>query len=113
MTAVLRAAGSLWKYQPTTALANSTTELDSLDFANFKSVEYIITLSNSVEGVYKSFHLSAVKKAGGVGDTVFNKRGDSVNYEISVNVISSQVVLSLNNQEFFGLDVSLFKLVPR
>lgn len=111
MSAVQRFTSSVWKRLSVEVAASSQISADTNALAEFKAVEYIITVYNEAQDKYRSFHLSAIRKSGGVADSVFNKKGDSINYDVSVSISGSDVVLTLDNQESFALDATIYKLI--
>ena len=102
---------SIWEGVEDIVNASSSKIIDSIPFATFKAARHIITIYNKANNVYKTFDVASSKKGGDVRDSVYNKVGGSIDYQINVNLNAGNVEFEIVNNESFNLNVSIGKLV--
>ena len=89
-------------------LAGATVNIDSNVQGTFVAVRYFISMIGGTKA--KSFDLSLVDDNSQIKDTIFGKVGRMA---ISVNteLVGSDIILSIKNNEAFTIDVEAFKFI--
>lgn len=103
-------ATQVWNKFDDSVSALSTKTIDSLSSTKMLQAKYVITIYNVNEDKFKSFEMTVSRKEGTVGDTVFNKIGDSIDYGINAIEVGPVVQLQVQNNELFNLNVSIGRL---
>lgn len=100
-----------WNKLEDTVAASASKDIDSMNFPDFHSLDYIVTLYNDTEGVGRRFQVSAIREGAIIKDEISGRLGSLSNVEVNVNASGSVANLQIVNNNIYGLSVSFAKLV--
>ena len=104
--------GSIWDSISSTALASSTTVVDSVADANFKTLKYIVSIFNVANNSFKTLEIDILNEGGAYKETVFSRlRSGSSDIEISTVQNAGAMDLTIVNNEPFDLTFSAGRLI--
>ena len=86
-----------------------TQNCDSISISLYRTVKWVVSITNNVDGKYLSFEVLAVHDN---TDVIFNEYsiiGDNINYVIDVFIDSGNLTLSLTNNELNNINVSILR----
>ena len=93
---------------PITIPAGQTVIVDTIAYAKLVSLDYNISIKDTVSGKYRAFVSTVTKKNSNVSDYISDKTGDYINASVNVSLNVSDVELAVTNNEVN--DISLFYL---
>lgn len=100
-----------WNKLTDTVLASSSKNIDSVDFADFHGLDYIIVLYNDTEEVGRKIQVSAIREGAIIKDEVSGRSGSLSNVQVSINTVGSVANLEIVNNNIYDLSVSFAKLI--
>ena len=101
---------SPWQDLNNNVPASSVKVIDTVALSNFKTLKYIINLSNELEAKGRTFEMTLVKQGVTIKETLGPKTGKGINYSVNANVVGSSVELSITNSEIYNIDVNYARL---
>jgi hypothetical protein len=107
----LSAAGSSpWNLINATALASSTTTIDTVSNANFESIKYHVVSYNSVESRFKTFEINILNNNGSYRESISHKIG-SFSFDVNTVNNAGSLELQIVNPNAFEITFKLGRLI--
>tara|TARA_R110002012_G_scaffold168596_1_gene332131 strand:- start:139 stop:603 length:465 start_codon:yes stop_codon:yes gene_type:complete len=101
---------SVWKKINTNANASSTTIVDQISITDFSTLEYTISIEDTVNNKTRSMKMMINNQNGSLKENVFGKIGGGIDFSISsVNNLGT-MELTITNNEANGLAVNMARL---
>lgn len=100
-----------WNKLSDTVPALASKNIDSVDLADFNSLDYIITIFNDTENVARRFQVSAIREGGTIKDEIFGRMGSLSNILVNVDTSGSVANIEIVNNNSYELSVSFAKLL--
>jgi len=101
---------SVWKKINTNANASTTTIVDQVAITDFSTLEYTISIENTVNNKVRSMKLLINNENGSLKETVFGRIGVGIDFSISSVNNSGTMELTITNNEVNGLAVNMARL---
>jgi len=101
---------SVWKKINTNANASTTTIVDQVAITDFSTLEYTISIGDTVSNKAKSMKMIINNQNGSLKENVFGKIGDGIDFSISPVNNSGTMELRITNNEVNGLAVNMARL---
>lgn len=103
-------AASVWKKINVSALASSTTTLDSVSVNDFKTLKYIVSVRDNANNKTGTFEINIKNENGSLTDTVFAKLSGGINFAVNVINDAGFMKLNITNNEVVNLAINSAKL---
>lgn len=101
---------SVWKKINTNADASTTTIVDQVAITDFSTLEYTISIKDTVNNKVRSMKLLINNENGSLKETVFGRIGVGIDFSISPVINSGIMELTITNNEANGLAVNMARL---
>jgi len=101
---------SRWVQKRRVVPASSSLVIDTRPLSSYLGQSYYLNIYNSDEGVFKTLHVVTSRSGSNICYTVYSKLGDLIDFTHSVSVSGSDVVVTVQNNETFDLNVVINKL---
>lgn len=93
-------------------VTNGTTKaIDTIALSDFNGASYEITVYNRTQSVARTFKITINNANGALKDIVSGRIGTPIDYKIDAIVNAGNMELELTNNELYGLDVSVARLI--
>lgn len=104
---------SKWVSIKTTIPASSTLDVETIVFNSILRGIYEVVIYSDAENKYKSFTANVSRRGSLVSDTVSAKLGDNIQVNTSFIQSGADLILRMQNNESYDVDVSLETLKVR
>jgi len=101
---------SVWKKINTNADASTTTIVDQVAITDFSTLEYTISIKDTVNNKVRSMKMIINNQNGSLKENVFGKIGGGIDFSISSVNNSGTMELTITNNEVNGLAVNMARL---
>lgn len=101
---------SVWKKINTNANASTTTIVDQVSVTDFSTLEYTISIEDTVNNKVRSMKIIINNQNGSLKENVFGKIGGGIDFSISTVNNSGIMELKIINNEVNGLSVNMARL---
>ena len=101
---------SVWKKINTNANASTSTIVDQVSLTDFSTLEYTISIEDTVNNKSRSMKMEVNNENGSLKDTVFGRIGTGIDFSISSVNNSGTMELTIANNEINGLAVNMARL---
>jgi hypothetical protein len=106
------ASQGYWRKTRPEIPAATTIDILTIPLDSFSSFKVYLEFSNTTENKFKSLEMRAFKVgASDVSDTIYSVISNSVNVLVNLNVVGSDAVLSVTNNESFSLSTNVSYLI--
>ncbi len=95
---------------PVTIAVSAEEVVDRVDPGQIRSAKWMITVTDSVNGLYNVAEITAVQNGSTVTFTVSNKVGDFLAYRVSVILDSGEFQCKIENNHTEDLKVDLVRI---
>jgi hypothetical protein len=114
MAGVIRSSGGAWTKLSRSMSSGPATNLivDTVPLASFRSLDYIITVSNVAQDKTKRIHLAIVCENASLKSSVYGKLG-SLKFAVTEAIVGGNCELTITNNESFAIEIHVAKLVLR
>lgn len=110
MSIITSAVSDVWRKKKVVVPALSSVDVFTTPTQSYKASKYFLEASNSDEQKYKGFEIwSSRKGPADVVSSIFARLGDSLQIELNIMVVGSDIALRIVNNENFDLEVSIVK----
>lgn len=92
-------------------LPAATLVVDSVAIATYRSVKWIVTLTDSVAGSYKSYEVLAIHNGTTALHTVYGRIGDPIDATTEVAVVGASLELQITNNNVNNIDIKAQRIV--
>lgn len=90
--------------------SGETSIIQEFDASIYRTIKWIVTLTNPILGTVRSFELLALNHSTHCSHVVYGIIGDSMQYSVDVQLINTQVTLLLTNAETNDLIVDAVRI---
>ena len=101
---------SVWKKINTNANASTTTIVDQVAMSDFGTIEYTISIEDTVNNKTRSMKIMINNENGSLKETVLGRIGTGIDFSISPIVNAGTMELTIVNNEVNGLAVNMARL---
>jgi hypothetical protein len=112
MAIINAASQGYWRKTKPEIPASATIQVLTIPLDSFSSFKVYLEFSNNIENKFKALEMRAFKVgATSVSDTIYSVISNSVNVLVNLNVVGSDAVLSVTNNESFSLSTNVSYLI--
>lgn len=101
---------SVWRKINTNANASTSTIVDQVAITDFSTLEYTISIEDTVNNKTRSMKLLINNENGSLKESVFSRIGTGIDFSLSTVNNSGTMELTITNNEVNGLAVNMARL---
>jgi len=89
----------------------ATQVADSVAIATFRSVKWLVTLKDSVGGLFKFYEVIAIHNDTIPKHSVYGLVGDTISVVNDVDILAGNIRLNITNNSVNSIDISVMRIV--